>query len=100
MIIDAFDYILLPIYIFVFYRVIIRIKRKHYADSPVGKYLIYGFWVKIFGSILFALLFQYYFKGGDTFVYYTGGLDFKETIFKNFPQNFHFLYSPAEEFGK
>lgn len=97
-IIDAVDYLLLPFYIFIFYRIIIKIKKKYYQDSPLRKYLVYGFWAKIFASISFALLTQYYYNGGDSFMYYIGGSDFKETILKDFPQNLHFLFSPAQEF--
>ena len=99
MFLDAVDYLLLPVYIFIFY-LVIKIKKKHYEDSGLKKYLIYGFWAKVFGSISFALFMAYYYKAGDSFVYYTGGLDFKAAILNKFKDNFHFIYSPAETFGE
>lgn len=98
MVIDSLDYLLLPIYIFIFYRIILNIKRKRYANSSLGKYFIWGFWAKIFASVSFALLTQYYYNGGDSFMYYVGGLDFRETILKDFPKHFHFLFSSAQDF--
>ena len=99
MMIDAFDYILLPIYVFIFYRIILRIKKKQYPNSIIGKYLVWGFFAKIIGGLLFGLIYQYYYGDGDTFMYFTGGLNFKKTILQNFPANIRFLYSPAANFG-
>lgn len=96
---DIFDYILLPVYLALFIYVIVLIRRKYYSNSLLGKSLLAGFIAKILGSILFALFFQYYYNGGDSYIYYTGGLDFKETILTNFPKNIHFLFSSANDFG-
>lgn len=53
----------------------------------------------MFGSIAFALMSQYFFKEGDTFMYFTGGLDFKNFLFTKFPENLDLLFLPAEEYG-
>ena len=99
--IDVVDYLLLPLYLFIIRYFIIRIKRKHYADDPaMGKYLVTGCWAKIVGSISFALMMQYYYKEGDSFMYYTGGLDFKKALLSDFPHHLNFLFMPAEDFGR
>lgn len=98
-VIEVADYVLLPLYLGVFIYIIIRIKRKYYTGSVLGKYFMYGFFAKVAGSMLFALLSVYYFQGGDSYVFYTGGVDFLKTIFTDFPKHFHFLYSSASEFN-
>lgn len=98
-VIELADYFLLPLYLGVFLYLIFRIKKKYYAGSILGKYFLYGFLAKVAGSLLFALLSQYYFQGGDSYVFYTGGVDFLKTLFTDFPKNFHFLFSSASEFN-
>ena len=97
--IKYFEFLLLPIYLFLFFWITKWLVKKYYADSNLKKYLYLGLAAKMFGSIAFALMSQYFFKEGDTFMYFTGGLDFKRFLFTKFPDNFNLLFLPAEDYG-
>ncbi len=90
---------MLPVYLFVFFWVTKWIVKKYYAESNLKKFLYLGLAAKMFGSIAFALMSQYFFKEGDTFMYFTGGLDFKRFLFAKFPDNLDLLFLPAEDYG-
>lgn len=65
------DYFLLPIYIFIIYRIAYIICNKYYPiGHPLRKYFIYGLGVKILGAIFIGLIYQYYYGGGDTSYYF------------------------------
>ncbi|MFA6152258.1 MAG: hypothetical protein WC716_13110 [Chitinophagaceae bacterium] len=65
------DYLLLPVFIFFIYRVGYLICNKYYpAGHPWRKYFLYGLGLKITGAIFIGLIYQYYYKGGDTAYYF------------------------------
>jgi hypothetical protein len=97
--IKYYEFLLLPFYLFLFFWVANWIIKKYYADSNLKKFLYLGLAAKMFGSIAFALMSQYFFKEGDTFMYFSGGLDFKRFLFHNFPENADLLFLPAEDYG-
>lgn len=91
------DYILLPIYVFLL-DYMIRLYNTRTNDDPVLiKYFIWGFRIKILSAIIFAL-FAEFILGGDTEMFFTAGVDFKKIIFQN-SDNLRFIISPAKEFG-
>jgi len=63
--------LLFPIYLFIIYKILKRYNRKNSAASD-QKYFLKGFFLKLFGSLTFLILSEYYFKYGDTFEYFTG----------------------------
>lgn len=69
--ITALDYILLPFYLLVIYKIANRYRDKHYPlDHPFRPYFIPGLTVKIAGAIFIGLIYNYYYGGGDTFNYF------------------------------
>jgi hypothetical protein len=65
------DFILLPIYLFVVFIFASYFKNKYYpVGHPMRKYFMPAFSLKIFGAILLGIIYQYYYKGGDTFNYW------------------------------
>lgn len=61
------DYLLLPIFLFIIYRVAFLICDKYYPKGHEWRnYFIYGLSVKIIGAIFIGLIYQYYYGGGDT----------------------------------
>lgn len=65
------DYLLTPIYLFIIYRVIAFVCDKYYPKGhPYRSYFLWGFWLKIFGAIFIGLIYQYYYQGGDTSLYF------------------------------
>lgn len=94
-----YEFLLVPVYILGFFWITKWIARKYYTDSYLKKFLYLGIAAKLFGSISFALMSQYFFKEGDTFMYFSGGLDFKNFLFHNFPENSNLLFLSAEDYG-
>ncbi len=65
-----------------------KIKKKRINDAPYYKFYTKGLLVKIFGAILFCLIYALYYKGGDTVNYYKGVSAFTNA----------FKYSPLKYF--
>lgn len=68
--ITAFDYILLPVYLLIIYKIAYYYRDKYYHEGHQYRpYFISGLTVKIVGSIFIGLIYNYYYGGGDTFNY-------------------------------
>ena len=66
------DLILSPIYLFVVIMIAKKRQDKQYPKGHVLRpYYMKGLYVKLFGAIFIALIYQFYYGGGDTFAYYT-----------------------------
>ncbi len=98
--IKTFEFFLLPFYVLFFFWVARGIVRKYYSGTAMGRYFYLGLGAKIFGSIVFALMSQYFFKEGDTFLYFSGGLDFKKAVFSDFPSGIYHFFEDAEDFNQ
>jgi hypothetical protein len=95
---DGIDFLLLPVYIFILYKIAKYYQNKYYANEPeTSKIFIWGFWAKIFSAVLFALITEYYFKNGDTFIYSEEGSKLFKWSLQN-PANLSYIFSPAENF--
>lgn len=65
------DYLILPIIVFITFRIALIICNKYYPKGSVlRKYFIYGLSLKIIGAIFIGLIYQYYYGGGDTSYYF------------------------------
>ncbi len=93
------DLLLAPIYIFIFYRLALLIAKKYYKDNPfLKKKLIQGFWAKIIAGILYVLLIQFYYGGGDSFNYFGFGRVMHRGIVSDI-KNINFLFSDLKPFA-
>lgn len=66
------DLFLVPIYLLIIYALAYSHKSKHYKGHPLEPYFIPGLTIKIMGAILFGMVYQFYYRGGDTFWFYQG----------------------------
>ena len=65
------DFILLPIYLFVVFIFASYFKNKYYPkDHPLRRCFMPAFTFKIIGAILLGIIYQFYYKGGDTINYW------------------------------
>lgn len=65
------DLVLTPIYLLVLSYIARRYRDKKYPPgNPLRKYYLPGLYVKFGGAIFIALIYQYYYHGGDTFNFY------------------------------
>jgi len=93
--ITIFDYLLLPVYLFLFYIIVKKISVK-YPDAAVRKYFFASFYLHMFGAVAYALMVQYYYGYGDSFVFYYGG-NFLNTQLLQDPGNIKYFFKPAAE---
>lgn len=93
--ITIFDYLLLPVYLFIFYAIIKKIAVK-YPDPELRKYFFMAFYLHMFGAVAYALMVQYYYGYGDSFVFYYGS-DFLSTRLLRDPGNYQYFLKSAED---
>ncbi len=93
--ITIFDYLLLPVYLSLFYIIVRKISVK-YTDSELRKYFLISFYLHMFGAVAYALMVQYYYGYGDSFVFYYGG-NFLNSQLVQDPNNIKYFFKSAAE---
>jgi hypothetical protein len=79
------DYILLPLYLFVIFIVAAYYRNKYYPGKhPLRKYFMWGLGLKVFGGIFVGLVYQYYYKGGDTLHFWDHSLTINSSLQESF----------------
>jgi hypothetical protein len=69
--ITIYDYLLLPVYLFIFYIIVKRVSVK-YPDAELRKYFFVSFYLHMFGALAYAMMVQYYYGYGDSFTFFYG----------------------------
>ncbi len=88
------DFIIAPIYLILLLGIGFRESRK-YRRTPLLKYYNYGLAIRLCCTILFALIYEYYFLYGDTFGYFYMSGQFVDAILDNLGVAWElFFYSP------
>jgi hypothetical protein len=93
--ITIFDYLLLPVYLFIFYAVVKKISVK-YLNADLRKYFFMAFFLHMFGAVAYAMMVQYYYGYGDSFVFYYGS-DFLSNRLLRDPGNYQYFLKSAED---
>lgn len=93
------DLYLTPVYIFIFFLLIKRLKNKYYSDSPLGVYILPAFFIHVFACIFFAFIFQYFYGYGDIFGYYTGAHETWQAFIKNPKIAFELIFVNRDNFS-
>ena len=75
--IGLFDWSLALMYLFIIYFFAVLYKRKKIKTNPEYQYFLIGLTAKIIGSIGFVVFSVYWYKGGDTFVFFNAGKGFR-----------------------
>lgn len=68
--IALWEYLLALFYLIILYVFYARRKRIAIKTAPEFKYFLWGLFAKIFGGLIFSLIYFYYYKGGDTISYF------------------------------
>jgi hypothetical protein len=76
------DLFLVPICLLVLYGFAIRVRTK-YKDTVLEKYFLPGLTARFVGTILYTLILGFYYKGGDTTMYYRAMLDLHKAVSDN-----------------
>jgi hypothetical protein len=78
------DFIVTPILLILVYSLAIII-RRNVTDKVISKYFIPALTLKIIGAISLGLIYQFYYKGGDTFNYFERGSKYIWEAFRDSP---------------
>ncbi len=94
--ISSYEYILLPVYIFLFFVATRIIVELIYKDERIQKTIYKGLSLKIFGGLFVTLIFNFYYQGGDIGTYYNEGRILTNLILES-PEYFFriYFYSPS-----
>jgi hypothetical protein len=66
------DLILTPVFLVILIAIAKKQRDKRYpVGHPLRKYYLAGLYVKFLGAIFIALIYQFYYNGGDTYNYFT-----------------------------
>lgn len=69
---EARDFIVTPLYLIIIY-VGAYLVRPFFTDSITRRYFLPALTVKLIGALCVGLLYQFYYGGGDTFMYHSNG---------------------------
>lgn len=94
-----FDFCLAFIYLGLIYLGAILYKSRKINENPEYRYFIIGLTAKIIGGVGFAVFSIYYYKGGDTFVFYNAAEGLRDYFFINFGKAIDVLFLNAENFN-
>jgi hypothetical protein len=84
--ITALDVIWSILLLFILYSYAKSVESKN-SNIPYYKFYSKGLIIKLFGAVLFCLIYALYYKGGDT-VHYYEGIYAMNTVFWNYPADF------------
>ena len=97
--ITIIDYVLLPIYLFIVFIVAVYFRNKYYPKKhPLRNYFLWAFALKIFGGIFVGLVYQYYYKGGDTLNYWNHTLIINSSLQDSFTTWLKLVTSSANQY--
>lgn len=89
-----YDLLVIPLTFIVFFFLGRAISRK-IETKEMRNYFVYGLLLKMIATIIFGLVIQFYFGGGDTNRYYVALLDLKQAV-KDDPANLFHIYGNVQ----
>ncbi|MBI1343032.1 MAG: hypothetical protein GC171_08875 [Terrimonas sp.] len=93
------DYLLLPIFLFIVYILAAYYRNKYYPiKHPLRKYFFPAFTVKIVGAIFIGIIYQYYYKGGDTLNYWDHTVTINSSLHDSFNTWFKLITASADPY--
>ena len=87
------DLLLLPFIFAIIFVIAYFHKKKKIDENPLYKYYLNGLLVKIFGAIIFCLIYVFYYKGGDTIGFFDNAKGMGDLFFKEPIIFFQFFFS-------
>jgi hypothetical protein len=92
-----YDAILTPIYFLLILLWIIYWKRKYYQNSPLKKYIIPAFVLKVICCMVLAFLYDFYYGYSDSQFYYTGAAEIWNATKSNPVYGLELIFNPIEK---
>lgn len=96
--VNLFDISLGLMYVFIIFFFALFIKKVKIKSNQEYNYFIPALSLKLVGGILFAFISMYYYKGGDTFVFFNAAEGLRQTIFNNLDQAILIYFLDAKDF--
>ncbi len=94
-IITIYDFLLLPLYLGIFYYFIKR-KADGFTEEGMKRIFFIAFALRMFGSVAYSLLVQYYYGYGDSFTYFKGSDFIHGQLVQNLGNIKYFFVSETE----
>lgn len=91
---DVYDFLLTPLYLAFIYFLAARTRSKHQHDPVYTRYYLKGLNYRVLGVLGYAIIYLYYYGGGDTISYYFAIKPVTNLLFKNPTAYFNFCLSP------
>lgn len=88
-----FDFILVPLYLFVIIGLAHLIKSNNINKYPEYKYFVKGLWFKIIGVSAFISIYLFYYAGGDTLAYFRGAKALGNLLVQDFSKGVAVLFN-------
>lgn len=77
---DFLPYLLIPFYLLLAFMITWVIGEVYYRTNKIKNYLLPALGIKFLGCIVFVIIYQFYYGGGDTFVYFKSGVLISEQL--------------------
>ena len=74
--------------------VVANYRKNRVENTAIKGFYIYNFWFKIFMSLVFAIIYIFYFGGGDTTAYWDGGKVLNNLMFDDFGNYLESIMNP------
>lgn len=98
-IINIQDLFIAPFYLLVLISIALLLKKKYTQRNPIiRKYFMPALYVRFIGCILSAMMYQYYYHGGDTFIYFNGSLALYDIFWERPSLAFQVITSAAGKY--
>jgi len=96
--ITIFDYILLPVYLYIFY-IIVKKRAIQLSNAELVKIFFTAFFLRMLGSVAYSMMVQYYYGYGDSFTFYMGNNFLRDQVIQD-TNNIKYFFAPASEVYK
>jgi len=95
--IGLFDICLGAVYLFLIYFFAYRFQQYKINKNPEYHYFLVGLTAKIIGGVVFILISVYYYKKGDTFLYFQIAEELRVHLFSNFSETLNLIITPYHD---
>ncbi|MBX9852964.1 MAG: hypothetical protein K2X86_14570 [Cytophagaceae bacterium] len=97
--INSYEYLLAVPYLCLMYAFAYVIRANFYKNSPLKKYFFPALTVKLIGAVGVTMVYNYYYKGGDTCIYFNYSKYINSLLLSNPEVGLRLLFSEAGNFA-
>lgn len=94
--IQAWEYVLIPVYLLVLYMIAGSRKNRHIKRQPEYAYYLFGLYAKVVGGLMFGIIYLYYYGYGDTVSYFESARALVNVFYDNPIAYFKLVLGPMD----